>query len=70
MKDACQNGTLMRNRMTLACFCLSGLDLLGAIETDLTAEERQQYIEWIYAQQVHPSQIKGESAHNHLGIDE
>ncbi|OZJ03403.1 hypothetical protein BZG36_03999 [Bifiguratus adelaidae] len=46
------------NRMTLACFCLSGLDLLGAIETDLTAEERQQYIEWIYAQQVHPSQIE------------
>lgn len=42
------------NRVLLAFFVVAGLDLLGALDTNTTAEERQGYIEWIYRCQ-HPS---------------
>lgn len=38
--------------MTLSYFCLGALDLLDAIQTKLTEEERQEYIDWIYDQQL------------------
>jgi len=42
------------NRMTFLFFCISGLDLLGALDQVLTPEIKQKTIEWIYAQQIHP----------------
>jgi len=42
------------NRMTLLFFCISGLDLLGALDDALTPDIKQKTIEWIYAQQIHP----------------
>ncbi|CAG8457378.1 10309_t:CDS:2 [Paraglomus occultum] len=42
------------NRMTLAFFGLGGLDLLNMIETIYSAEQREQWIDWIYAQQILP----------------
>lgn len=44
-------------RMTVAFFALSGLDLLGAVE-DLTGEQKQDAIEWIYRLQVKSSGSK------------
>ncbi|KAH7062074.1 geranylgeranyl transferas-like protein type i beta subunit [Macrophomina phaseolina] len=41
------------NRMTLAFFILSALDLLGQLPTATTEQERQDYIDWIYHNQ-HP----------------
>jgi len=38
--------------MTLAYFCLGALDILNLISTKLTEEERKEYIDWIYDQQV------------------
>jgi len=40
--------------MTFLFFCISGLDLLGALDQVLTPEIKQKTIEWIYAQQIHP----------------
>jgi geranylgeranyl transferase type-1 subunit beta len=40
-------------RMSLAFFILCALDLLGAIDTSMTAEERAGYTDWIYRCQ-HP----------------
>ncbi|KAL8747436.1 MAG: hypothetical protein Q9190_000697 [Brigantiaea leucoxantha] len=40
-------------RMTLAFFTVSALDILGSLETETTLTERQAYIEWIYGCQ-HP----------------
>jgi len=42
------------NRMTLAFFTLSALDLLGALHENTTPSERRDYIDWIYLCQ-HPS---------------
>jgi geranylgeranyl transferase type-1 subunit beta len=42
------------NRMTLAFFTLSALDLLGVLHEKTTPSERQEYIDWIYRCQ-HPS---------------
>ena len=39
------------SRMTLAYFCLSGLDILDALD-EKGSEEQQGWVEWIYAQQV------------------
>lgn len=39
-------------RMTLAYFCLSALDLLGQLDTVTTEKEREEYIDWIYSQQL------------------
>lgn len=44
------------NRMTLAYFCVSGLDVLGALHTALDAARRKSIIEWVYAQQVLPDE--------------
>lgn len=40
-------------RMTLAFFVLCGVDLLGALDTNITADERAAYVDWIYRCQ-HP----------------
>ncbi|KAL9638349.1 MAG: hypothetical protein Q9204_001537 [Flavoplaca sp. TL-2023a] len=40
-------------RMTLAFFVLCGIDLLGALDTNITADERAGYVDWIYGCQ-HP----------------
>lgn len=42
-------------RMTLLFFVISGLDLLGALD-DISSKQREDIIEWIYAQQVVPSE--------------
>lgn len=39
------------NRMSLAFFTLSGLDLLGSLETNTTEQQRKDYIDWIYSNQ-------------------
>ncbi|CAG8545295.1 942_t:CDS:2, partial [Funneliformis caledonium] len=44
------------NRMTLAFFCLSGLDLLGILEEEISKERRKTWIDWIYAQQILPNE--------------
>ncbi|OJJ47458.1 hypothetical protein ASPZODRAFT_130926 [Penicilliopsis zonata CBS 506.65] len=36
------------NRMLLAYLCVSGLDLLGVLESKTTLEERKGYINWVY----------------------
>lgn len=41
------------NRMSLAFFTLSGLDLLGTLQKNTTEEQRKDYIDWIYSNQ-HP----------------
>src|SRR5271154_1353753 len=41
------------NRMTLAFFILSALDLLGELHEKITENERKEFIEWIYLCQ-HP----------------
>lgn len=41
------------NRLAIAYFCLSGLDLLGTLDQFVKTEElRKEYIEWIYEQVV------------------
>ncbi|KAL6235171.1 hypothetical protein BDW75DRAFT_147991 [Aspergillus navahoensis] len=47
------------NRMLLAFFIVAGLDLLGALESKTTLEERQGYIEWIYRCQVPSGGFRG-----------
>ncbi|CAG8482797.1 6958_t:CDS:2, partial [Scutellospora calospora] len=44
------------HRMTLAFYSLSGLDLLGALETEFTQERINNWINWIYAQQILPDE--------------
>lgn len=39
-------------RMTLGFFCLAALELLGALETAVSEQDRKDWIEWIYAQQI------------------
>ncbi|KAJ8105629.1 hypothetical protein OPT61_g10060 [Boeremia exigua] len=40
------------NRMTLALFTVSALDILGDLDGALSAEERQGYVEWVYGCQL------------------
>jgi geranylgeranyl transferase type-1 subunit beta len=40
------------NRMLLALFTVSALDILGDLESALSAEERQGYIDWVYTCQL------------------
>jgi geranylgeranyl transferase type-1 subunit beta len=47
------------NRMSLACFTLSSLDFLGALESSTTAEERSGYIDWIYRCQLPEGGFRG-----------
>lgn len=39
-------------RMTLALFTVSALDILGDLDSALSAEERQGYIDWVYSLQL------------------
>ena len=41
--------------MTLAFFALGGLSLLGELDSNVSAENKKDWIEWIYAQQVLPT---------------
>jgi hypothetical protein len=41
-------------RMTCAYFGLSGLDILGVLDQEVTEAIKKDWIEWIYAQQIHP----------------
>lgn len=43
------------NRITLGFFCLAALELMGELETALSEQDRLDWIEWIYAQQVLPT---------------
>ncbi|KAL4900584.1 hypothetical protein BDW74DRAFT_161733, partial [Aspergillus multicolor] len=47
------------NRMLLAFFTVSGLDLLGALQSKTTSEERRGYIDWIYHCQVPSGGFRG-----------
>lgn len=42
-----------RSRPTILFFMISGLDMLGALDT-LGVEEKSQICDWIYTQQVTP----------------
>ncbi|KAF9979172.1 Geranylgeranyl transferase type-1 subunit beta [Actinomortierella ambigua] len=39
------------NRMTLGCFALSALELLGVLDDVVSEKDRKAWIDWIYAQQ-------------------
>ncbi|KAI9315000.1 geranylgeranyl transferase type-1 subunit beta-like protein [Dichotomocladium elegans] len=43
------------NRMTLAFFCLGALELLGELQTAISKQDKLDWIEWIYAQQILPT---------------
>ncbi|KAI8388720.1 terpenoid cyclases/protein prenyltransferase alpha-alpha toroid [Radiomyces spectabilis] len=43
------------NRMTLAFFCLAGLELLGATDKVISDQNKHDWIDWIYAQQILPT---------------
>ncbi|KAF4760750.1 hypothetical protein N7455_002973 [Penicillium solitum] len=47
------------NRMLLAYLTLSGLDLLGVLQSKTTPEERQGYIDWLYHCQVPSGGFRG-----------
>lgn len=47
------------NRILLAFFTVSGLDLLGALQAKTTPEERHGYIDWIYHCQVPSGGFRG-----------
>ncbi|KAI7861382.1 protein geranylgeranyltransferase-like protein type I beta subunit [Spinellus fusiger] len=40
------------NRMTLAFFCLNSLQLMGVLDEQISKQNQQDWIEWIYAQQI------------------
>ncbi|KAL0091986.1 protein geranylgeranyltransferase type I beta subunit [Phycomyces blakesleeanus] len=46
--------TTETNRMTLGFFCLNALDLLGALDESVSEQNKKDWIEWIYAQQLLP----------------
>ena len=54
-------------RMTIVFFCVSGLDVLGSLETALTPEERQNIIDWIYSVQVPKSDDPARFRHGFRG---
>ena len=45
--------------MTLAFFILSALDLLGVLDTQITSEDRQSYIDWVHRCQHPDGGFKG-----------
>lgn len=47
------------NRMLLAYLTLSGLDVLGVLQSKTTPEERQGYIDWLYHCQVPTGGFRG-----------
>ena len=42
--------------MTLAFFGVSGLDVLGLLETTLPAKRRKELVDWIYSHQILPNE--------------
>ncbi|RLL94532.1 hypothetical protein CFD26_101321 [Aspergillus turcosus] len=56
------------NRMLLAFFTISGLDILGALDSKITAEERKGYIDWLYHCQVPSGGFRGFTGTD-FGID-
>eukprot|EP00003_Mantamonas_plastica_P028738 TRINITY_DN6657_c0_g1_i2.p1 TRINITY_DN6657_c0_g1~~TRINITY_DN6657_c0_g1_i2.p1 ORF type:complete len:344 (+),score=66.62 TRINITY_DN6657_c0_g1_i2:31-1062(+) len=49
-----QYTSLDSNRLTLAYFCISGLDVLGAL--DDVIPDKSDYIDWIYSHQIIPDE--------------
>ena len=47
------------SRMTIAFFGLSGLDVLGRLDSIVSAKRKQEMVNWVYAQQILPSQDSG-----------
>ncbi|KAF2665913.1 terpenoid cyclases/Protein prenyltransferase [Microthyrium microscopicum] len=47
------------NRMMIACFIISALDILSALDASMTTDERSSYIEWIYASQQDTGGFQG-----------
>jgi geranylgeranyl transferase type-1 subunit beta len=56
------------NRMLLAFFTISGLDILGALDSKITAEERKGFIDWLYHCQVPSGGFRGFTGTD-FGID-
>ncbi|KAI5820804.1 terpenoid cyclases/protein prenyltransferase alpha-alpha toroid [Pyronema omphalodes] len=52
------------NRMTLGCFSISALDLLGNLQTETTKEERNGWIDWLYMNQLPGGGFRGGPATN------
>lgn len=50
------------NRMTLAFFTLSALDVLDLLQTSTTAEDREEYAKWIYRNQLPHGGFRGSPA--------
>lgn len=46
------------HRLSLLFFIVSGLDLLGALDTKLSPRDKQDIIEWIYSYQVNANEVK------------
>ena len=44
--------SLETSRMTILFFAISGLDVLGSLETSISEERKKEIIEWIYSLQV------------------
>jgi geranylgeranyl transferase type-1 subunit beta len=42
----------LTSRITIAYFCLSGLDLLGALEVKTTEKDRSEWADWIWSLQA------------------
>jgi len=63
--------SLDTSRMTLLYFCLSALDVLGALDQPSPHRPtNEQLIDWIYAQQVHPyvDAVSGEMHYERCGF--
>ncbi|RHZ62655.1 non-specific serine/threonine protein kinase [Aspergillus thermomutatus] len=56
------------NRMLLAFFTISGLDILGVLDSKTTAEERKGYIDWLYHCQAPSGGFRGFTGTD-FGID-
>jgi len=50
------------NRMSLAFFTLNALDILNALETTTTPEDRRAWIDWIYSCQLDTGGFRGSPA--------
>ncbi|RUS20246.1 geranylgeranyl transferase type-1 subunit beta-like protein [Endogone sp. FLAS-F59071] len=56
------------NRMTLAFFCLGGLELLGVLDDEISAQNKKDYIDWIYSQQILPDATDPSLNEYHCGF--
>lgn len=45
------DGSLTSFRITIAYFCLSALDLLGALDDHVALDQRQRWADWIWSLQ-------------------